>query len=116
MKLAELQELLVQDAGVRPIVISRVFPLLLPEGATLPAVLLQPIVNKPFNALDGWAGLDLAHVIVDSLATTYQKATQLRDAARVCLNAAGLTMQEETEDYDEPARTYRISQQWLVFD
>jgi hypothetical protein len=116
MKLSDLQALLSGDATVTAICSARVYPILIPEDAIFPAVVLNVLKNQPMNALDGYSGLDLAHVMVDSLAVSYRDARRLRDAVRASLQAAQLIMTEETEDYEDVIRTYRISQQWDVWN
>lgn len=116
MKLADLQGLLAADKNVTALCAARIYPVLVPESATFPAVVLNVLKNQPMNALDGWAGLDLAHVMVELHAENYRDVKRLRDAVRASLQASQLIMVEETESYEEIIRTFTISQQWDVWN
>ncbi|HWG77822.1 MAG TPA: DUF3168 domain-containing protein [Steroidobacteraceae bacterium] len=116
MDLTALRALLLADAGVRPLVgASRVYFLTAPEGAPAPYIVLQPLQTQPVNALDGWAGLDLSAVLIDSYGVDFTSTKALGAAARTCLQAQQILMQQETEDYDNPTRTFRVSQQWQIW-
>lgn len=110
-----IRDLLIADPIVNGIVGNDVYPLLNPEDSTLPSITLQRLQTDPENVLKGAAPLNANHVIASIWCAKYQDALTLRDAARAVLETNGLLLEQETEDYDPVVRTYRISQQWLIW-
>ena len=78
---------LVADSTVTNLVGSRIYPLTLPQGVTLPAIRYQRITGTSDPHLGGTTGLAVATIQFDCVGTTYAKAEQVRDAVRESLEA-----------------------------
>lgn len=90
----------------------RVYPLLRPEGAPVPAVTYQRVGNTPINSLDGSSGLDYVRIQFDSWAATYAEAKQLAREVRTAMEAAPFKalLVLDLDDYEQATRLYRITQ------
>ena len=66
-----------------------VFPLKIPQGAELPAVVFQRITSSPDYTLQGYSseGVD---IMINCFALTYEKAKELALAVRKAMSAAPL--------------------------
>lgn len=115
MAVKQVVEWLLADSDIVTYVGARVRPVVLAEDDVMPAISVHTISDSPFNTLEGSAGLDLVAVIVNYWSLTHSEAQALKSAGRACLEASGVVMLDETEDYDSAVRQYRVSQQWNVF-
>lgn len=92
-----LYTVLGQDAGVATLVGTRIYPLVRPQGGTLPAVVWQEISASPANAMDGFGNLTSYRIQITAWAKTFKAAAALRDAIRAALQA-------ENESISPPPR------------
>lgn len=113
---------LVAAAGVTALVGQRLYPMLLPQGATLPAIVLTAVSDVPLNAVEGLPAERLREVRlqVDAYATTYLVAHQVAEAVNLvvaALNRHDLSAQREgSEDlYDDEAQLFRVSADFTVW-
>lgn len=118
MSLATVRGVLIGSSAVAAICADRISPLISAQGSLLPAVTLQRTELEPQNGLRGFAGLDSNTVQLDAWAETYQQARDLADACRTALQAAGVIMLSEFDNY-EPSTDpglYRVTQTFSVWD
>jgi hypothetical protein len=80
------------DAGVSALVETRIYPLVVPQDATLPALAYQRISGPRDHAHDGPTGLARARVQLTYVASTYAAAKELAEAARAALDGFSGTM------------------------
>jgi len=92
-----LYTVLGQDGAVAALVGTRIYPLVRPQGGTLPAVVWQEISVSPANAMDGFSNLAQYRVQITSWGKTFKAAAALRDAVRAALEA-------ENESISPPQR------------
>ncbi len=78
---------LLADTGVAAIAGARVFPGSRPQGAALPAVVLNQISGGPLYADDGEVGLEQARIQIDCWAESYAAAKLLARAVTASLSA-----------------------------
>jgi hypothetical protein len=78
---------LLADTGVAAIAGARVFPGSRPQGAALPAVVLNRISGGPLYADDGEVGLEQARIQIDCWAESYAAAKLLARAVTASLSA-----------------------------
>lgn len=94
---------------------DRVYPLHLPQGATLPAIVYQRIESTPNNTLRGY-GSESVTLALHSYAQAYEQAKELALAARGVMAAAPLLAMamKEADAYDEKVELPRVSVEYLV--
>ena len=81
-----IYNILANDAGVSALVSNRISPVLLPQGSAFPAVVYSEVNINATPTKDSNSRLDFTRVQIDCLATTYEGASKLADAAREALN------------------------------
>lgn len=120
---------LLATTGVSALVGSRVYPGSVPQGATMPAVVVNVISGGPLYADDGEVGLDNTRVQIDCWATTYSSAKTVARAVRDSLSAfvgtvSGVTfpyiLLDVTRDLREPGANqseyrYRTNMDFIVW-
>lgn len=112
---------LAADATVEELVEDRIYPQVLPQGSTMPAIALTVIDEMPINALTGDPATRLkrARVQVDCYAETYLKAHDVAMAVDNVISALSdpdlSAYRESSEDlYDDETQLYRVSSDFLV--
>lgn len=75
------------DAGVSALVGTRIYPLVVPQDADLPAIAYQRISGPREYALDGHTGAARARVQVTSVAESYSGAKALSVAVRAAMRS-----------------------------
>ena len=68
---------------------KRVYPLQIPQGTTLPAVVYQRVHSRPDHTLQGYTS-EAVLLMVNSFALTYTEAKNLALAVRAAMSAAPL--------------------------
>lgn len=110
--------ILVADASVTAIVgtgsNARISPLIKSQGISPPAVTLQRVSVDPQNHIRGHGSLDSVSVQVDSWAVTYAGVRALATACRNAIQASGVLMTSEFDNYDPETDPglYRITQEF----
>lgn len=115
---ATIYATLKNDAGVTALVSSRIYPVVMPEGTALPAVVYQRISTNPVASLDGDSGLDLVRMQISSWGKSYSSAKVLAAAVRTSLvgaNALKLRTESEQDDYDPETRLHRVISDFIVW-
>jgi hypothetical protein len=82
-----LIDLIKADSFIGAVVGARVYPLRLPQGSAMPAIVSTRVSGQPLYADDGEVGLQSARVQVDVWATTYTQAKDLAQLVRARLSA-----------------------------
>lgn len=113
---ALLFQALTNDLGVAALVGTRVYPLMLPQQATLPAIRYQRISNSP---QEGTSTLRESRWQIDGWATTYLAVQTLAAAIKAAIEDYSDTDQTpsirwsrivgESDDYDPETKTYNVS-------
>jgi hypothetical protein len=116
------------DAGVSALVAGRVYPLLLPQSPTLPALVYQRISTNPLGAThDGANHMTRVRMQIRCHGATLLAAKQVADAVRGALDGFAGTMGDVTvqsclradeSDDDEPdVEAYSVRADYMiVFD
>lgn len=84
---SELVTILLADPGVSALVGTSVFPVVIRESATLPAITYQRLSGERTYTLGGASGWATVHVGITGWANGYAAARALADAVRVALDA-----------------------------
>ena len=82
----DLRTYLLAQAPVSALIGTRIFPLRLPQGVTLPAVTYQRISGVPVISHDGASDLARARIQVDCWAASYAAMAGLAMAIRTALS------------------------------
>ena len=100
-------------------VTARIYPLLMPQNYTTPAMTYQRISGPRLQHLDGPAGRAMPRIQFDIYADSYSGAKAIGDALRSALDGyTGLmdtvivdkcTLETEFDGYTDDTETYRIS-------
>lgn len=96
---------------------NKVYALVLPDDATMPAITYQRISNVPVDDLSGHSGLDHVRMQVDCWAETYAAAKELAKEVRAIMTAAGFKalLATDRDDYEPDTQRYRASSDYLVW-
>lgn len=89
---------LIGNAGVAALVATRIYPLLVPQDAELPAMAYQRISGPRDHAHDGPSGLAMARMQLTFVAASYDGAKTLSEAVRAAMDGFSGTMGEVTVD------------------
>lgn len=76
-------------AGVTSLVGTRIYPLVEPQDASLPAIVYQRISGPRDHVMEGASGLAMARMQLTMLASTYSGAKALAEAVRAALDGVG---------------------------
>ena len=73
-----VRALLTSNVAVAPLVAGRVFPVILPQAVTYPAITYQTITGASTYSMDGSSELANPRFQFDLYATTFDAVTQLK--------------------------------------
>lgn len=120
-----LRNRLVNDTDVNNLVSTRVYPLRLPQGYTLPAISYQRISAERIHEMSigpiGWAW---SRFQVDCWANSYGDVRSLAEAVRQSLDGfkgdldsthvGGIYIEGERDLFEENAEIYRVTMDFLI--
>jgi len=129
-----LRALLLADTAISAAVGgSRIYPVLLPQGQRLPSIVYHRVSGIGDHHMQGPSGLNQPRIQIDCWAQSQDAAVSLADLVKSKLDGfAGTVLwgssspQNETviqgafydtefEDYDDVAKLYRVSRDYLVW-
>ena len=93
---------------------GRVYPLKIPQGTILPAVVYQRTFTSPDYTLSGYTSEGVV-LMVNSFAMTYGEAKELALAVRSAMAAAPLNaiLRNETDLYEDSAEVACVNAEYL---
>lgn len=103
-----IHSILTADTAVAAIVATRVYPLVIPQRSSLPAVTYQRVYGAPVNDLAGAGEKVHARVQVDCWATSYSTVRSLADAVNSALGGAGFLPINDMDDFDDEVPVFRV--------
>jgi hypothetical protein len=116
---------LMADSGVTDLISTRLFPLVVPQDVTLPAVAYQRISGIPQNAHDGSSGLTVARIQFTCHGSSYTSAKAVAAALRAALNGKkggmGSTevnvslLQDESDGWAERHGAPTVRQDYMIW-
>lgn len=80
-----IRKQLTDTAAVVAICSTRIYPLVLPQNPTLPACVINILLDEPQDDISGMAGLFKAEIQIDSYAETLQACQNLAEEIRLSL-------------------------------
>lgn len=87
---SDIVTILQNDANVSALVSTRIYPLRMPQGGSLPSVVYQRVSTDPVVSLDGDSNLDNVRVQFTCWATSYSGALDLAGKVRDAINGSTL--------------------------
>lgn len=105
-------------SGVSAIVGSRVYPLVIPQGAALPAVTYTRISGPLEMSLSGGAGLESVRVQIDAWATSYAAVKDLAAELRSAMLSATAFQVASVSDrdlFEDETSVFRVSTDFTVW-
>lgn len=93
---AALYSKLTGTAGITAVIGTRMYPSIIPQGATLPAITYQRISTVEFTSHDGPSGLVRARYEIIAWAETNAAALSLAALVRIALDCLGWTQSSDT--------------------
>jgi hypothetical protein len=116
-----IRTLLIADISLAALVGARIYPQYIPQGSTLPAVVLTAVSDVPYTSFTGSSTTDLRSVRlqVDSYATRYLDAHAVADAVdAVIANLASSDLQANRESmgdlYEDETQLHRVTADYFV--
>lgn len=99
---------------VSAICAGKIFPLKIPQGKKLPAVVYQRTFTSPDHTLSGYASEGVV-LMVNSFAMTYEQAKELALAVRSVMAAAPLNaiLRNEKDFHEDNAEVACVSAEYL---
>ncbi len=101
------------NATIVAVVGERIYPLSIPQGESLPAIVYQVISEEHDNHVDGSGGLAHATVQISCYATSYAAARNLAETIRVAITGdrgtyasievTGCLLESDLDIYHPPA-------------
>jgi hypothetical protein len=103
---------------LKGLVSNRVYPLVMPQNPTLPALVYTRIVTNAQNNLDRPPTLDQCLIQIDSYAKTYLEAKQVAEQARDVLEVSALksTLQNIQDFWEDEAKIYRVTMDFYCWE
>lgn len=114
----QLYTVLAANAPVAALVITRIYPLLMPQGVTLPAISYQRVATVPNNDLEGTQNHEWVRVQVDCWHNNYAGVKALAAAVRTALQVTPVYGQllTELDDYDSEEKLFRVIQDFNIWN
>lgn len=100
----EIYAYLSSNNAITALVGNRIYPLILPQNYTLPAITYTKISGQRVNAKDGQTGLANPRFQFSCWAKTYLEAKKVADVVRIAMNVFpnGTTYMQDEQDFYEP--------------
>ncbi|RPI63876.1 MAG: DUF3168 domain-containing protein [Planctomycetaceae bacterium] len=119
-----IYQILTTNSGVVALASNRVYPNVLPQGVTYPAISFQIISETPEYSHEGDSNLNLARVQFDCYATTQTGVRAVADALRSALTGLRTTVDNvrigssflvnTLSNYEDALRVYRMTRDFMM--
>jgi hypothetical protein len=115
----KIKTLLLANAPVAAIIGTCLYPVILPQSPTLPAVTYFRVSGGQENSLKGYSGLEHPRIQIDCWSLTYAGAKELANAVRAAMDLATTFKALCISDHDlfeDDTRIYRVSLDFSVWN
>ena len=113
------------DADILALVSSRVYPMKLPQGWTLPAITYQRVSGARDHCLNGASGRARPRFQIDCWAEDYDGVKDLADKVRLCLHGfkgdidtesdvGGIILEADRDIWEESIDAFRVSMDFII--
>ena len=123
-----LYSLLKTDSGLFSYVETKIYPEILPEGVSLPAITYRQVSGNRYHSLNGDTGLTDPIFQISAFATTRSQARLIAEAVRSALqnhsglmggesgvNVQAVLLENELSGFDEGAKEFYVYQDYRFF-
>lgn len=119
----ELRDKLLADGTVSGLVGTRIYPVVLPQGVTYPAIAYSRVSGERLHHLGGASGRGLPRISFSMWGRTYTEAYSVADAVRHVLDGfngllttikASVLIENEMDDYDDTVQKHRVNQDYFA--
>lgn len=108
-------DILLADSAVTALVGERISPAMRAQGEDLPCIVLTQVSVTPTTNLDEPPSLDSNRVQLDAFALTYAQARNVVVACRAALEAGGVALESEFDNFEPDVTEYRITQDYMIW-
>lgn len=125
MMLSDLRTFLLADGTVAGLVATRIYPSVLPQAPTLPAITYSTISAVRDHTMAGPDGLPSKRIQIDAWGSTFAQVAALADAIRERLDGhlgamgstevKGVFASTERHLYESETKLYRVSMDYIVW-
>lgn len=101
------------DTTITAATSSRIYPVVMPQNVTFPAITYQRINSNPVNDLGGYSNLTNPHIAVNCWATRYDEAKELAEDVHDAINTANTfkaILLNDMDGYDPDTGLFFVSQ------
>lgn len=120
-----IRDRLVHAPPVSSRIASRIYPRVLPQTPTLPAVVYQRLTTTPTHSHDGASDLDMSRLQLDVWADTYAEAREAAIAIRTTLDGergmwsgmwiSAVLLDSADDFFEDATRMWRQRTDWRVW-
>lgn len=106
------------DAGVSALVSTRVYPMDMPQNATLPALTYTRVSETPLVNLDGENATRNSRYQVDCFASTYTGAQALAEAVKAAMvtnSLFGVVRENQNDLYSAEPDRFRVQMDFSIW-
>lgn len=106
----EIKTLLLADVTVSGLIVDRLYPMIMPQGVTLPALSYQRVATVPVNDLEGSQNHEWIRVQVDCWANNYSGVKTLATAVRAAMLLTPIygILLTQIDDYENEEKIFRV--------
>jgi hypothetical protein len=115
-------------AGLTALVANRIYPLVMPQGTTLPAVTFSKVSGPRVHAMQQDAGLAYPRFQVSCWGATYKQAKEVAGQVRAALQdfkgtmggpggvvVSGVFIQDENDLYEPNTQIYHVALDFVIW-
>lgn len=115
----ELYSALTADTTIFAVTSARIYPVVMPQNVSFPAITFERISSQPINGLAGYLGMDNARIMLNVWATRYDEAKELAEDVHDCLNkvtAFRALLVNNLDGYDVDTGLYVVSHDYSCWN
>lgn len=123
--LSDLRTFLLADGTIAGLVATRIYPSILPQSPTLPAITYSTVSASRQNTMDGPDGLPSKRIQIDAWSSSFAQAAALSNAIRVRIDGyrgamggstiKGVFADTERQLYDSEPKLHRMSSDFIIW-
>lgn len=115
----EIYTVLTGNATIETLVNTRIYPVVMPQGVSFPAITYHETANSPVNTLGGKTGLENPNIAISCWATAYDAANAVAKAVNSAMDGCRTfraLMINQIDVYDPELNVYAKSQIWSCWN
>jgi hypothetical protein len=114
-----IYSLLASNPTIKQRINTRIYPVVMPQDVTLPAISYQRIASGPENTMTGFSGLKQSNVIINAWARTYDEAKQIAAEIHAAMETAtefDNVLINEMDGFDQDVNLYVVSHDYSCWN